>query len=424
MKRISYKDLQYDRENFYFTKLQPTFDKIKKEYSGFEHKINNQEETFFSLLSNSVRIDKLEGIRSLIDNINSHMETGFEINIFLYQNPVSNAMCIPHYSLTKDNEVQKLIILVSQHFFNNLSQEEQTTILGHELAHLVFDHVKIPAKLILQEKFNLSDVKDLKSDVLRWSICCEISCDIFGYISNNKNKDVFSSAMLKYTTGLSTNIFQKLGHDTFVNLVLNQFDDISNSIYEGILTTHPLTPLRLKIIENISESELVKNYGTTQSFENIDDMKGEFTNIIDETLVDIYPELIQNNEIKGRDIVLDMALAVALADGSITEDEVKCIGQIIEKEDLLQERYLLIRERLSENSHKEIVDEIIDESVKSVKSKGLRKADIVNIARQLIIVAASDSVISKEELLTIYQFCKEFDISKQEIVLLTKHLGF
>lgn len=424
MKRITYKDLQYPREEHYYTKLKPSFDRIKENHAGFEHKIARQEENFFNILSNSVRIDGLDRIGALVTDINSHLDTEFDIDIFLYQSPVSNAMCIPHYSLTDDEKVRKLIILVSQHFFNNLDERERTTILGHELAHLLFGHVKIPANLILQEDLNLSEAGDLKSDVLKWSICCEITCDIFGYVSNNQDKNAFSTAMLKYTTGLHSNTLQHFGDETLVQLVLNQYDDISDSIYEGILSTHPLTPLRLKIIENISETPLVQNYGTEQPEDAVAGMKEEFSAIIDGALDDIYPELTHNGDLKGKEILLDLAIAVALADGKVSKEEMECIGQIISEKERMKKRFKQVKQQVTQNNYAEIASKLVSSSVKRGRSQSLKKKDILNLMRQLIVVAASDSVISKNELQTIHRFGKEFDFTKQDIVLLSKQLGF
>ena len=66
---------------------------------------------------------------------------------------------------------------------NELAPEEVMSILGHELGHLLFGHVHIPAQAILESKFPLADIGGLKSDVLKWLTCCEVSCDIIGLLS-------------------------------------------------------------------------------------------------------------------------------------------------------------------------------------------------------------------------------------------------
>lgn len=106
--------------------------------------------------------------------------------------------------------------------------------------------IHIPARVILESEFALEDVKDLKSDVLRWMICAEVSCDMTGFLSCECNADAFCLAMFKYTTGLTAQTIQTDNQrDNLINLMLERFRVISESEFDSIITTHPLTPLRL-----------------------------------------------------------------------------------------------------------------------------------------------------------------------------------
>ena len=57
----------------------------------------------------------------------------------------------------KNEEIlaKTLHVFVSQHFFNSLTEDEQVGIIGHEIAHQLFQHLKYPIKGILNEKMDL-----------------------------------------------------------------------------------------------------------------------------------------------------------------------------------------------------------------------------------------------------------------------------
>ncbi len=119
-----------------------------------------------------------------------------------------------------------------------------------------------------------------------------------------------------------------------------------------------------------------------------------------------------------------MAIAVSLSDGKVSNREIESIGRILNEPNLLQKRFAQLKNVVNIQNYSNVVNQLVTASIQKSVSQSLKKADIVNIIRQLIVVAASDSIIAKCELETIYQFSKKFNVSKQEIVLLSKQLGF
>ena len=414
---VSWNDLQYEREKILYNKVDVVLKELQSKYEAFCKKTQLQEKEFFNHLSDSVKIDKLPSVSDLLDTVNRNLHTDLRINVFLFQSPTSNAMCIPRYGLGSNDD--ELIILVSQHFLNYLTRQEQLCIIGHELGHLLFGHVNIPAKSILESEFELADAKDVKSNILKWMTCTEVSCDVIGFISCGGDFNVFCSAMLKFVTGILPVTEVSARIDNLINLVLQQYEDISQSLYDAETTTHPLTPLRLKIIESISDTQLIRQYGESIDKKALHKYSKKFNSVIDSIIQKIYPGIIPSTDNPIDDNLFSLGIAVALSDGEISKGEVLAIHHILNVKEDIDATYDKIKGRLARDSAQTIVEAIVNTNVQKIKKmKGIHKKDIVVMLRNLLLVAASDGKIEKTELDTIYTFSKEFGFSKQDLVLL------
>jgi uncharacterized tellurite resistance protein B-like protein len=274
---------------------------------------------------------------------------------------------------------------------------------------------------VLESEFELKDVKDVKNNVLRWMICTEVSCDILGLLSCNRDCDSYSKTLLKYTTGLSAPVLQNHADD-IVNLVLEQFDELSTSMFDAILTTHPLTPLRLKIIQAISDTALMRHFGQVIDRTELTTYKQEFDTVIDNEIKQIYPEIIPSASEETDKTLFMLCIAVALSDGKITQDEIETIKTILEQKDNF-DRAIFKKLKKDKRPIKAIINGIVTKAVEHVKQSGKPRIEVVGMLRKLLIVAASDGNVDKSELDTIYNFASEFDISKQELIFLLQQLG-
>ncbi len=422
MRRISYQDIQYCREGMLYGKLSEEFDKLRERYSDLATKVQQIEENFLELLSHSIKIDRLDHIAALIQRVNRRLQTNFPLNVFLCEFPTSQALCIPRY-VDSRHDRDELTVIVSQHFLNNLCADEQAAILGHELAHMMFGHVEIPANAVLESPFDFGDVQELKAEILKWKTCCEITCDVSAFISCGCDADHFSAAMLKFCTGLSDGVVDSVSKNVLVDLLLQQYDDISQSMLDSVVTTHPLTPLRLKIIRAIEDAPLVKNYGVDLDDDKFRACHDDFNKRIDDLVVSIYPEIISDREFEGDQIVFEMSVAVALADGQLENDELEAIGKITGGERDLKATRRAVAKQLKGESHESLVKRLVTQSVRKTRSQDFVKSDVVKMVRQLIVVASSDGHIQKEELETIFEYSREFDVGKREIAFLAKQMG-
>ncbi|MDY6862170.1 MAG: TerB family tellurite resistance protein [Thermodesulfobacteriota bacterium] len=418
-KTITWQEVQYGREKLLYKKIRPVLEDLRNRYKVFSEKTQYQEREFFRHLSHSLKLDKLPSIASLLNIVKERLNLDAQINVFLFQSPIPNAMCMPRYGILYKDKSQKLVILVSQHFMNDLNSVERLSILGHELGHLLFGHVDIPARIILESEFGLAHAKDIKSNILKWMICTELSCDVIGMLCCNLNIDAFCNAMLKYTTGLAQKIIQNNTENVLIfDLLLDQYNEISESLFDAIMTTHPLTPLRLKIMKTITQTELIKRIGDTLEYNELEILKEKYNNVIDSLIYKIYPEVVLEGSTSDNTLQFSICLAVALSDGRISKDEVAAIHAITNTRGNIGETYKKIEQKLKYDSAAAIVDSILKDTVKKTKVSGMSRTEVVKMVRHALLVAASDGKIEKNELDTIYNFAVNFGISKEDIVTL------
>ncbi len=418
MGTITYHDVQYRREQELYESLHPVLEKLKAT-GDLTKKVQQLEREFFQLLGHALKIDTLPGMTKLLARLNDSLKIDLKVNLFLLQSPVCRAASMPRYGTQSKRDMDEIIVMVSQHFLNELESAEQLSILGHELAHLLFGHIHIPAKIILETATSLGRNQKLKSDVLKWMICSEVSCDTIGYLCCGGDANAFSMAVLKYTTGLYSstmqkgNLFQHLHKITF-----QQFEDIHSAMFDPILTTHPLTPLRLKNINCLGNADLISNFGKELPDQTIEDYKRQFNDLIDAEVGKIYPEIIPPQESVKDEMLFNLCVAVALSDGKVTKDEMLAINRILGTSVSVANRFESVRAMLKATSISSVIAAIIETATRQVKEKNSLKSDIVRLLKPMLLVAASDMCIEASELDTIYNFAKNFGITKGEIMIL------
>jgi len=423
MPRVTWRDVQYAREQHFYTKLHPVLKDLRDKYRQFAETTQQLEREFFKHLSNSVRIDTFEPVSGLVEKLNHRLGTDLRINLFLFQAPVANAMCAARHTDPDKNAAGEVVVLVTQHFLNELSPEEVMSVLGHELGHLLFGHVHIPAQAILQSKFSLADIGGLKADVLKWLTCCEISCDMIGFLGCDQRLPAFSRAMLKYMTGLADRgIVVDRGVDGLVALLLDQLEEVSQAAFDPTLTTHPLTPLRLRLAEAVASSQLVQHFGQSVPADDLAKYKGEFNSLIDAEIRKIYPEIFPRPEATDTDVRFELSTAVALADGKITPDEIQAIGKVLDRKvDPAAQRR--VTETVRSCKPDLAVGRLVDEAVRLSQQRRYSKPQVLGILKDLLIVAASDGTTERCELEAIFSYARHFGITKQQIVALMGQMG-
>lgn len=411
---IDFKDFQYAREIEFHEKIKPTYDKILKDHPELRKEFYMRSHKYYHLISNSVQVDEHYVVRNITRQINRHLKTDFDIRIYVFQADVFQTYCTPSmdFSRRKKNlEKEELIILVSQHFFNTLGEYERLSIIAHELAHMAFGHVQIPIEVLLKQNFDLEYIESFKMDLLKWSLCREITADIFSLIAGDFNNAIVSRSLIKFTTGLN-NVFG----DDMITMALNQYEMIADAAYQEKVSTHPLMPLRIKIINSIIDTELAQNFGKNVGERRKARMLKEYNELIDDIVYKVYPEVIKENFFHNNETLFNMSVAVALADGEISEEEIKAINEMSHSTFNYKNVLKDIEKKVEEVGHKSMIAELIEKSVRDTKEDGFTKNDLIPLIRQLLLISASDGV-DIAELETIIKFARHFGFSRMDIVV-------
>jgi hypothetical protein len=407
MPTIQYRDLQYQTEMQYYSKLRGLLESLRARHAEFAKRTEAKEREFYQLLAHSLRVSEAAGIRAITDQANRRLGTSFRVHVFVSAFPTARAMCMPRFGPEQVSDSEPVIV-VSQHLLNELGPEEQLCIIGHELGHIVFGHAFIPAAVILKCPFKMQDIGTLKSDVLKWMICAEVSCDLMGFIAGDRNVPAFVEGMWKFTTGIQRPGLSSLGQEPISALAARQFDEFAGAGRADTLSTHPMTLLRTRIIERVAELPLLQQYGHEVPAHLVQQYKTEFNGAIDELVGKVYPEVASRGSLPHGEILFDAGLAVVLADGRIHPREVETLvrlsGTRRDVKAVLREVQAALRVR----GHDGVIKELVDRAVKSARAARVSAQGLRTIVRQLLVIAASDNQIEKTELDVIRLFGSGF----------------
>ncbi len=110
-----------------------------------------------------------------------------------------------------------------------------------------------------------------------------------------------------------------------------------------------------------------------------------------------------------------------MADGKIDDAELTAVSEIINYEYDEKNKQELLNE-IRANDFNTLISDYLHDAITYCENAELRKYEIINIVKQLIIISASDNRIEKSELDVIYAYSKNFGIEKNEIIFLINQL--
>jgi len=424
------KAFKYNREDSYFNgdksaSLEGIGVKIeflmKDSYYDLKKHYLAKEMMIYDLTRPALKVNHLPIIQKIIKRINLLFpkREQLDINIYIHRRETPEAKATSNQRIF--GEKPEFIIILSQHFMNELTFDEQTAVISHEVAHFYYKHTNVPYSRILNEligRDNLSD-KIFIQNLRKWSICKEISADLLA-LQVTKSYESTALALIKFTTGIT-----KRSDDVLRDLE-GHFNEVKNSNVCEVLKEHPLTLLRVMVLKSVFD------YFQENGWNINDDLIQEE---IDKQVEIVYPEIVYDRMLKNINLTYELGKLIGIADGEIDPWEMNYLCQITylqKSKTLITNECKKINNQIARQcSGEENIDRKIKEAQKFINRrmpkiiKDAKKSNIhiSSIIRNLLTLAKADGLIDANELRTIYIFAKEYNYTKGDIVQQMFNLG-
>ena len=196
-----------------------------------------------NLLTNSVRVDKeiLPKVGEAIETVFKRIKIENNFNFFITaDNNQANASCSLMSSASRPD------IILTSRLIELLSIEELQFVIGHEVAHYVYQHALYP-------NHNNVEDRNLKLNILNLSRAAEISADRIGFLACSSLDDALK-ANFKLASGLSDKYFN-FKPSTYLDQ-LRDLEDLGKSSSE-LWSTHPSFLIRM---QSLIWFEMTKEY--------------------------------------------------------------------------------------------------------------------------------------------------------------------
>ena len=305
IKKVRYKgDLRDTKELYNVYKVKQiieSHEEILKEHISFRDE----------LLANSVRLTAVISprIHKIIQKVKSLFNIKEKIEFFSLNDNSYNAFAFKQRSM--------ISIVFTSALLENFSDEEILFVLGHEIAHILYDHNRLLLLYSPNKKRTtfLSILAEKK--FLSWQKKAEISSDRVGLIACKHYQTAIRS-LLKGSYGLTEkNLNFNLPE------LMKQMDELSQSEYLSQLSTasHPLLPVRLKALELFHQSKLYSPKGKIT--------REELSKKIDEliSLTSFYPRKKTNEQMMK--FIAAAAVSIISADKEINIEKIKSLVKIL-----------------------------------------------------------------------------------------------
>lgn len=349
------------------------------------------------LLSRSLRLSPqmAPALFFNLDRIKDALGLKVKVEVFAIQDQFFNAGCYP----IKDGRVS---IFVTSGLLEKFTDEEIAFVLGHELAHGIMEHMRIPVGIILRSgSMGLSPVQTIR--LCAWERNAEISADRVGLLCT-RNFDAAASAFFKLSSGIASDKYQFNIQD-----YMKQFADLEKHIQEShvdledMYSSHPFNPIRIKALELFHKSDLFQKLtntgvGELRMAQVEKDISG-ITRLMEPTYLREQSDVAKTI----REFIFYCGYVIARSDGSIQESELAQLGSFLEPGML--ETCVAQVQGLTED---EIVKFILARAEKL--NLHLPVVTKLNVVRDLSTIVFADGKVDPEEMRIMHNVCNTLGI--------------
>lgn len=412
----------YDKYNI--TPIKEEVDNLVSSQNDLDADLFKQEMAVHNMTRPAIKVNHLPIIKDVINDLLKYDEK-LNISVYVLRQDFPEAYATSKTSfVSRDNEY---IVVLSQHFFNQLDKDESKSVIAHEFAHFFHNHTSVPCKQILDKfsyKENSLKYKKFIYNLKKWRICKEISADLFA-LQYTEDWKKTATALIKYETAIFKDV------DLLIKGFKNQFRLIEKSRNSEGLKEHPLLLLRVMILFEVGQ--FLKRVGWNNLFK--DEIHTEVQKIIDDCVFEIYPEIIQNRFADIFKIIAELGQVVAVSDGYLDDGEIEYLNFICSSgriDDIIDEKRLrAICEELTtdppiKSGFNKLKEETFERVIKQIgKPLNGEKLDISAIVRHLLFVSIQDNEITRNELKIIHEFASHdnFGWNKSDLIQQVFNLG-
>ncbi|THB67149.1 MAG: peptidase M48 [Gammaproteobacteria bacterium] len=352
------------------------------------------------LLKSSLKLTRklAPKIYEIGDHCKQLLDMDADFEFYVYQDDTFNAACYPP-------DENKLYIIFSSGIIEKFTNEELIFVTGHEIGHVLFDHLRYPASAIMHfgEEY-LSPVDAMK--LFSWKRAAEVSADRVGLLCC-KDFSVAAKAFFKLSSGVTSN---SLAFD--LQEYVAQFVDLKAEMATENLdpsdwySTHPFSPLRIKALELFSRSDTYRDLGgDSDSSMTEEEMEQEIARFM--SLMD--PAYLSKDDEVGGYIQRFMFMAgylIAMADESVDEVEINVLGSLVDND-----VFAGCKKEIEDSTEQDIIDKLCE--VGEEINTHLRPMQKLNIIRDLAIISTADGEVHEEEMSSLYKTCNLLNIDPE-----------
>jgi uncharacterized tellurite resistance protein B-like protein len=307
-----------------------------------------------------------------------------------------------------------VLIGLSSEALERLEPAELRFVLGHEIGHLLFDHLRMePDQLFSDERLAPVHVARLCA----WLRYAELTADRVGLLCAD-DFEAAVRAFFKLTSGLSAAHYLQHADDCARQLAELEAQQIE-STEQDWFSTHPYSPLRVKALDLFARSDtfhrLRGRSGSDAAFHSLlgksgkplpeAELEQEVTRIM--KLMD--PSFLgsEGDERSAtREFLALAGLAVACADGKLVASEERALKKIIGKRGVLPDATGL--RELSGEAQEERIRQLARELSQRLSPFRRRK-----LIEDLVAVALADRKLAKQELEVLRAAASLLDVPPQ-----------
>jgi Zn-dependent protease with chaperone function len=345
------------------------------------------------LLSTAMRMTRemAPGLHAIFDAAGKTLALDAELELYVFPSPVFNAAAVRP-------EGGRLFVMVSSALLEGFSPEELKFVVGHELAHHLFDHHSIPVGVLLHAAGDLP--RGMVLELFAWQRWAEISCDRAGLVCAG-GLEASAKALFKLASGLRGDRYQ-----VRVDHFLAQIGDLQEEASKMAsaderpradwFATHPFSPLRVGAIELFSKSSVVTEGGITV---------GELEARTAELMGVMQPSYLKEKSATAeamRRLLFAAGIEVALSTGPLTREKRAAL------EDLLGPGSIPL-EVNADAIHADLANRIeaVNDQVPT-----LRRAQII---RDLVVIARADGDLDDREIDVICKIADEIGVGRDMV---------